>query len=1351
MTNIGLSNINLSYLRNQLYMDVKKPISFSQLYNYSTDIPKIGNINIKELFGKYRTYIPKDTSNLIAWYDANNISYSNYLYNNIPISIWKDLSGSNNNAIQDNIVNQPAYYNSSVNGYPGVLFYNYSHLSYPIYLKCNPIISTTALTIAAVFNTSGTKSNYLFSCDDISIRHTSRCPTIFVNTTTNTLNTITNFKYLDYVPNIYIATFYIDSTGYTRSQLRYNGNIQSEYIHDNSLTTFNINNLYIGCSNATYTNVLNGNISELIIYNNKLPTSNLLQLEGYLASKWWGVPSYILPPLHIYNNVSVLNPVFSPLLSFNFDANSISSNVINLNNYGTTGSNLNGNINIMNYYNQCIYYPDYTNHLNDLYIWYKFDSSANTFYDNKGYGGVNYNLIVPNGVISTTSDYVYGNGCLYLTPTQIASTNNNVNLLNFNNLSSQYTISFWYKVFALIATGDTLFSLSGAPNIGSRFFIQREGSTNNIIIGVPNSSYVFRIYNAIYSDNIWRHIAVTLTKSGTTDLIMNVYLNGIIKINNIFISGSWFINTTNYIVINQYATGTGYYSANGANMFYDDFRLYLKTLTQYQIQSIMGYPISQQNGNKNTYGYLWNSYTTNINSIFNINYSSFINNVFITNNVITISYDLQTMPDSLYTGNYETNIIHCCNANVDKLKIVHRFFTASTNYIKIIINDPSTTNPTTVYFQNTFTDNLTHNYIFTIPITLTGPNTILLYVDGISMPTVNVSSIEPSINKQFVNIGSYYNSISSINVVPFRIEDLKIYNRKLGISEINYITSNYNIIPSYNYYNCNIYPYTNMLFNNCYATSNAYGPNYTNIINNYSSNGYWIYNNINITNGIQKFTVPQSGYYNIIAAGACGGPSYTNSDFGRGIIVKNNIYLQKNNILYILIGQKGGTGILSGRKNVYPLHGQGGGGGGTYIINSNNSSILLIAGGGGGSGQLIVGGGPSTGSDGINTTNGNLDSANNGINSANGNGGNIGLCGTASGAGCGGGGYYTDGQNKAGIYGGQYSGICFNNILLGSNIGTPFYQNSGGIGGFGGGATGGTNYSIDLVWGGGGGGGYSGGVGGSASYYEGQTFGGGGGGSYDINGFFNNATMTLYEGNSGYNISDGYAKIKFLTPYSFLSYANVNNNIIKEGLTYLIEPFNNICYNPYDTPTSITNLVNASYSSLNGYYSYDYLNNGIKFDNFSSYNDLNNSYLNVNTFDNINSVSIWYMVLSEPNQGSCFIDTFNDFGHIYDGIIGADWGDGIKDADNCGTMYINNNKESYNINWNNLIYPLNVWRNVTLLSNSNLSNEITFFCNDNGKNGIKVAMGPILIYNRQLSIDEHIQNYNVYKNSTYLS
>jgi hypothetical protein len=257
--------------------------------------------------------------------------------------------------------------------------------------------------------------------------------------------------------------------------------------------------------------------------------------------------------------------------------------------------------------------------------------------------------------------------------------------------------------------------------------------------------------------------------------------------------------------------------------------------------------------------------------------------------------------------------------------------------------------------------------------------------------------------------------------------------------------------------------------------------------------------------GILQWTVPSTGTYNLVAAGANGTASTWVSTVGLGVIVTNSVSLTKNDIIHILIGQRG-TGNT------------GSGGGGTFIVKYNGGSLtsaasytpLLIAGGGGGAAYT---GSPN---------------------------GGVGQHGRSTFAGGVDGGVYTyhtpatngaQGDNKApysnplGLtYNGQFAmmsypgaGFSGDAIFISNDVDDNFGagpksfvsggQGGGllsgpwcacGSGGFGGGSTGGNN----AQWVVGAGGGYNGGstpITDNLSSWGGNLTGGAGGGSYDMN------------------------------------------------------------------------------------------------------------------------------------------------------------------------------------------------------------------------------------------------------------
>ena len=322
------------------------------------------------------------------------------------------------------------------------------------------------------------------------------------------------------------------------------------------------------------------------------------------------------------------------------------------------------------------------------------------------------------------------------------------------------------------------------------------------------------------------------------------------------------------------------------------------------------------------------------------------------------------------------------------------------------------------------------------------------------------------------------------------------------------------------------YTFSTFTFTPCGATGRL-GP--TSLTYNTTTFPWATSPNLTVSSGIQRWTVPVTGYYQLTAAGAGGGTSFSGITGTRGVIVSNTVLLLQGQVLYIAVGQKGVNGVS--------LSTSGGGGGGTFIVkylggtitSANSYQILLIAGGGGGGGRLS-----SFGTDALTTT---TASPGNGVTAASGGNGGGGHIGSTNEYRPGGGGFLTNGLQSSPV-GGQpnqdasgYSGLSFLNGGLGGNGNTnvSYYSLFASFGGFGGGGAGGINQD----WGGGGGGGYSGGV---SAGYPGES--GSGGGSYDINGTNNAATLNTSLGTAGYNpaATDGYVTISYAQIYSSSNY-----------------------------------------------------------------------------------------------------------------------------------------------------------------------------------------------------------------------
>ncbi|XP_066023907.1 leukocyte tyrosine kinase receptor-like [Pocillopora verrucosa] len=231
---------------------------------------------------------------------------------------------------------------------------------------------------------------------------------------------------------------------------------------------------------------------------------------------------------------------------------------------------------------------------------------------------------------------------------------------------------------------------------------------------------------------------------------------------------------------------------------------------------------------------------------------------------------------------------------------------------------------------------------------------------------------------------------------------------------------------------------------------------------------------VDLSSGIQQWTVPYTGDYRIEAIGAAGGYDRRINSFqyrGRGARMIGTFRLNKGEVIQVLVGQKGGI-----NKRSY----SSGGGGGTFVVRGATAP-LIIAGGGGGVARVYS---RHTECDASTNTSGNP-GYRSWAGGSNGHGAQTADSGLSGG---GGGGFYSSGRSGTNFNGTEgYGGEGGKGFLQGGVGGrSEDFDVYGGFGG-GGGAWG-------LSRGGGGGGGYSGG--GSGSYRYKAC--GGGGGSFNV-------------------------------------------------------------------------------------------------------------------------------------------------------------------------------------------------------------------------------------------------------------
>ena len=194
---------------------------------------------------------------------------------------------------------------------------------------------------------------------------------------------------------------------------------------------------------------------------------------------------------------------------------------------------------------------------------------------------------------------------------------------------------------------------------------------------------------------------------------------------------------------------------------------------------------------------------------------------------------------------------------------------------------------------------------------------------------------------------------------------------------------------------------------------------------------YWAINSISMNAsypGIQVWTIPVTGTYTIVAAGAAG--IGITGFVEKGAVMQGNFSLTANQQLKILVGQ---NGITSG---VWAA-----GGGGSFVTQSDNTPLLIAGGGGGGNGTTYNGNAPTSTAGGNGATTAVGGGCANTQNSG-GTGGNGGAGQGIYGGNAGGGGLLTNGSASA-------AGAAGYAFVNGGAGGTGYDASRGGFGGGG--------------------------------------------------------------------------------------------------------------------------------------------------------------------------------------------------------------------------------------------------------------------------------------------------------------
>jgi hypothetical protein len=236
-------------------------------------------------------------------------------------------------------------------------------------------------------------------------------------------------------------------------------------------------------------------------------------------------------------------------------------------------------------------------------------------------------------------------------------------------------------------------------------------------------------------------------------------------------------------------------------------------------------------------------------------------------------------------------------------------------------------------------------------------------IDGETNGDLSGHSISLSSDGTVVAVGSPFNSKSSINSGSVSLYNIGSYGKFTYTSSNTAVADVYGSIvivkaegtttltatqsSSFGYLSGSVsttlnvlfpsfYTFTGHTFTNASATGRT-GPTLSAIRNAYTGTT-WAQDTTNnylnmTTQGIQLWTVPQTGSYTFRAIGA--GSEYANVNGGQGVDISTTVNLTKGDVIKIIVGQKGSA------------NNSGGGGGATYAVKSDGTAIIVAGGGGG--------------------------------------------------------------------------------------------------------------------------------------------------------------------------------------------------------------------------------------------------------------------------------------------------------------------------------------------------------------------------------------------------------------------
>ena len=243
-------------------------------------------------------FTPRAVGSLANWFLAasENVVFSS----GTVMSQWTDISGNGRHATQSTASFRPSLDNTLLNGRPSVNFggavgslLNFSSVDSPTFTIAAVMRLTLKSTFSQWLSTAGA---WRPGAVHLLAAYGSRNLQFSVYAADN----ISSYAFTDGTPFIIVLTGSVSEGGLSVITPYVNGTAYAAGPSQN-VTNYLLSSLNLGGWNAETGRTLNGSISEFVIYNQVLTSTERAQLEGYLAHRWWGSGS-VLPAAHAFKS-----------------------------------------------------------------------------------------------------------------------------------------------------------------------------------------------------------------------------------------------------------------------------------------------------------------------------------------------------------------------------------------------------------------------------------------------------------------------------------------------------------------------------------------------------------------------------------------------------------------------------------------------------------------------------------------------------------------------------------------------------------------------------------------------------------------------------------------------------------------------------------------------------------------------------------------------------------------------------------------------------------------------------------------------------------------------------------------